>query len=521
MQNNNGSESNKNSGSKDASEEILEILNNYRRAHSRPESLSERIADGQQTDKENENGHIDIKKQPDSNGDTIILESPGKKRTHTAPAENAEFANRVMSHFTDEEQVQADIGYSAHFSDAADKEVLMKAQKNSKEARLQKEKKPKKFLATLGKSSLIFKALFYILFVVIVSAYLSYYVITIGNDVFALVKDDQETRIVVPENATVDDICKLLGEKKVISYPWVFKLYLKYRSDKEFEFIPGEHTLNSKMNYTQIIQKLTTLYSTRKQVRVVIPEGYTVDQIIDLLVENGIGSREKYVDAINNYPYKHEFVQELNKIGYSPYRKYRLEGYLFPDTYDFYTDTEEYLVINKILNNFDVKFWTDYKTQYEEVCKQYNMNFDQIITLASMVQAEGNNPVDFEYMSYVFHNRLKTGGEYLYLQSDATIQYILNERREDLTKADLEIDNHYNTYVYQGLPPGAICNPGLDAISAALFPVIPEDENGNQINALFFVTNKAGKTYYAATKAKHDANKKRVEQENRALKASN
>ncbi len=516
MQNNNGSNSNKSNGSKDASDEILDILNNYRKAHSQSERLEEPIPEERTA-----GSRTDNRRRPD-NGDTIIIDTPRTRKNYAAPAENTVISDRVMSHFADENQVElADSGYSSHFSDAADEKVIMQAQKKNREARLQKEKKPKKFFSAIGKSSLLFKALFYIFFVLIFSAYLSYYVITIGNDVFALVKDDQETRIIVPENATVDDVVSQLGEKKVINYPWVFKLYLKYRSDKEFEFIPGEHTLNSKMNYTQIIQELTTLYSTRKQVRIVIPEGYTVDQIIDLLVKNGIGSREKYVDAINNYPYKHEFIQELNKIGYSPDRKYRLEGYLFPDTYDFYTDTEEYLVINKLLNNFDVKFWADYKTQYEEVCKSYNMNFDQIIILASMVEAEGNNPIDFEYMSYVFHNRLKTGGEFLKLQSDATIQYILTERREDLTDADLAIKNPYNTYVYEGLPPGAICNPGLDAISAALFPVKPVNENGTSINAYFFVSNKAGKTYYAVNKAGHDANKKKVEKDNAALESAN
>lgn len=514
MQNNNSQGSNKNNGSKDASDEILDILNNYRKTHSHSEQV-EGISE------EKKAASHAGRKLPDSNGDTIIIESPRRRNTISAPAENTEISDRVMSHFTDEEQLeQAGAGYSSHFSDTADEKVL-KAKKNSKEARLQKEKKPRKFFSAVGKSSLLFKALFYIFFVLVVSAYLSYYAITIGNDVFALVKNDQETKIIVPENATVDDVVSQLGEKKVINYPWVFKLYLKYRSEKEFEFIPGEHTLNSKMNYTQIIQELTTLYQARKQVRVVIPEGYTVDQIIDLLVKNGIGSREKYVEAINNYPYKHEFIQELSKIGYSPNRKYRLEGYLFPDTYDFYTDTEEYLVINKLLNNFDVKFWQDYKTQYEDVCKSFNMNFDQIITLASMVQAEGNNPIDFEYISYVFHHRIKTGGKYKKLESDATIQYILSERREDLTQADLDIDNPYNTYKYEGLPPGAICNPGLDAISAALYPVIPKDDNGKQIDAYYFVSNKAGKTYYAVKLEDHQKNKDRVKRENAALEKAN
>jgi UPF0755 protein len=522
LQKNNDSPNNNNS-SKDASDEILDILNNYRKAHSEPEQISiEKPANEQISD--NQKQAANIRRQPDNNANTIIIgNSSRSKNTYDAPVETYEDTDRVMSHFADEEQYEQEDGgiINSHFSDSADKKVLTKAQKSSKEARLQKEKKPKKFFSALGKSSLLFKALFYILLVVIISAYLSYYIITIGNDVFALVKDDQETKIVLSQNATTDEVVNLLTEKKVIDYPWVFKLYLKYRSDKEFEFIPGEHKLNSTMNYTQIIQELTTLYTERKQVRVVIPEGYTVDQIIDLLVKSGVGSRDKYVDAINNYDYKHEFVQELKKLELSPNRKYRLEGYLFPDTYDFYTDTEEYLVINKLLNNFDVKFWADYKTQYEEVCKSHKMNFDQLIILASMVQAEGNNAVDFEYMSYVFHNRLKNSTKYPKLESDATIQYILNERREDLTEADLKIDNPYNTYEKEGLPPGSICNPGLDAISAALFPVKPVDDNGKEVNAFYFVSNKAGKTYYAEKNDQHATNKKKVERENAALTNSN
>ena len=515
MQNNNGSP-NDNKNSKDASDEILDILSKYQKAHSQPEQNSEENVVNKQP--------AELKNQPDNNANTIIIgNSTRKQNTYNNPVENTVDSDRVMSHFTDEEQFEQEDGgtINSHFSDSADKKVLMKAQQNSKEARLQKEKKPKKLFSTLGKSSLLFKALFYIFFVVIISAYLSYYIITIGNDVFALVKDDQETRIVLTENATVDEVVKQLGEKKVVNYPWVFKLYLKYRSDDEFTFIAGEHKLNANMNYTQIIQKLTTLYTERKQVRVVIPEGYTVDQIIDLLVKSGIGSREKYVDAINNYPYKHEFIQELGKLELSPNRKYRLEGYLFPDTYDFYNDTEEYLVINKLLNNFDVKFWADYKTQYVEVCKSFNLNFDQLITLASIVQAEGKSAVDFEYISYVFHNRLKNNKKYPKLESDATLQYILTEHREDFTEEDKNIENLYNTYRYEGLTPGSICNPGLDAISAALFPVKPVDENGNSINAFFFVSNKAGKTYYANDPQGHKTNKDRVARENAAFTNSN
>ena len=109
-----------------------------------------------------------------------------------------------------------------------------------------------------------------------------------------------------------------------------------YKTDGSNGYIPGDKTLNSTMNYNQLIAALTTEYVENEQVSITIPEGYTVDEIIDLLVGKGIGTREGYVEAINSYPYQHEFVQELDKNGYPESRKYRLEGYLYPDTYFFY-----------------------------------------------------------------------------------------------------------------------------------------------------------------------------------------
>ncbi|PKM61750.1 MAG: endolytic transglycosylase MltG [Firmicutes bacterium HGW-Firmicutes-21] len=284
----------------------------------------------------------------------------------------------------------------------------------------------------------------------------------------------------------------------------------------------GEHELSSDMNYTEIIQKLTLKHTTRFQVRIVIPEGLTVDQIIDIFLENGMGTKEGFVEAINNYPYKHEFVKQLEELGYPEDRKYRLEGYLYPDTYDFYIDAKEYLIINTLLNNFNRKFWSGYKSEYQDICEELGMTFDDIITLASMIEAEGNNALDFEYISYVFHNRIKNSTKYpefQFLQSDATIQYVLDARREDLTVDDLKLDNPYNTYVYKGLPPGAICNPGYDAISAALYPSAPVDDNDKTINAFYFVSNKVGKTYYSTTLLGHNNNKEKVRKDNAAIDA--
>ncbi len=486
---------------KKAGDEIIEILDNYRREHDNPPMSA-------QKSQEAENKKSESDSDDRRNKQNII---PEALLTHLSTQEQGGKPDTPLS---------ADI--NPHLSVSADKKELHKAQKQNKGQRFKKQKKSSNKLAfALGGGSLLFKAVFYIAFVLIISAYLSYYIIAVGNDVFALVKESLPVTITIEEDATEDEVAEILVEKGLIEYGWVFKLYLKYRSDEEFSFVPGEHELSADMNYSNLIQRLTVKYTERIQVRVVIPEGFTTDQIIDLFLANGIGTREGYVEAINNYPYKHEFVRELEELGYPEERIYRLEGYLFPDTYDFYIDTAEYLVINRLLNNFNTKFWRDYKTEYEEICEGFGMTFDDIITLAAMIQAEGNNALDFEYMSYVFHNRMENSDrypEFKLLQSDATIQYVLDARREDLTVDDLALDNPYNTYIYEGLPPGAICNPGYDAISAALYPSRPE-QDGKTINAFYFVSNKIGKTYYSSTLSGHNKNKEQVKKDNASIEA--
>lgn len=378
-----------------------------------------------------------------------------------------------------------------------------------------------------SKISLIPKAVIYIAVVLLISAYLSYYIITIGNDVFALVTDSREVTVVLGDSETDESVAKLLEEKGIIQYGWVYELYMKYRSDgEETKYVAGMYQLNTDLNYSQLITLLTSVRKERHELRITIPEGFTVDQIIDLFVANGLGTREGYVEAINNYPYKHEFVRLLDERGYSSDRIYRLEGYLYPDTYDFYSDTSEVYVINKLLNNFNNKFWRDFVKEnddgdsYRNMClDEYSLDFDDVIVLASMIQAEGKTALDFECISYVFHNRLEHPTTFPCLESDATIQYILEERETDSSQIDISIDNPYNTYKYEGLPPGAVCNAGLDSLMAAMFPSAPLDSRDREINAYYFVSNNAGKTYYASSLSGHQSNVEQVKKDNEAIEA--
>jgi UPF0755 protein len=371
-----------------------------------------------------------------------------------------------------------------------------------------------------GLISGVAKAIIYIVVVLIISTFLSYFIITAGNDVFALVKTQTPDTFTITSEDDYSSVAEKLKTAGAVDYDWLFKMFIIFQVDNtdEIDFIEGEYSLEAGLNYTQIFTKLTVEPFVQTEIQITVPEGYTTDQIIEMLVSKNIASKDELIHAINNYPFKHEFVQQLEEFGYSKDRKYRLEGYLYPDTYYFYENSDPVQVINKFLNNFDTKFWDEYEYTYKEYCEKHGLTFDEIITLSSIVQMEGITLLDFENISMVFHNRMKSNS-YPKLESCATIQYFLEERKDIITDADTKIDNPYNTYMYDGLPPGAICNPGINAIESALFPAFdPEMLKENNIKtAYFFVSDLAGNIYYAATERGHEANKAKVKKINEQI----
>ncbi|MGM9624900.1 MAG: endolytic transglycosylase MltG [Eubacteriales bacterium] len=340
----------------------------------------------------------------------------------------------------------------------------------------------------------LLKGIVYIVSVLVISVFASWAIIEIANDVFAFVKSDEVVSVVIDEDMTAKDVAQLLYDNGVIKYPTVYELYIRLKKEST-DYLVGEYEISPSMNYGQLNDTFTYIANTREQVVITIPEGYTVDQIIDYLVASGIGTREGYVDAINNYEFTDfRFIDELGEL--NPERKYRLEGYLFPDTYYVFKDSSEVAVIYKFLQNFDKKI-TD---AYYERAALLGMSMDDIITLASMIQAEGVTLTDFENISSVFHNRLSNPIRYPCLQSDATLQYILDKRKLSLTAEDLKMDSGYNSYLYPGLPPGSICNPGMDAINCALYPA--------ETDYYYFLADGKGNTYFSSTNEEHEALKK-------------
>lgn len=353
--------------------------------------------------------------------------------------------------------------------------------------------------------SSLLKAVIYLMSVLVVAGLLSYYAINIANDVFALVKRDEEIQITISEDMTLKEYGKLLEENGVIEYPSVFAFYADLRG-KSPNFAPGDYTVNPSMNYDQLLSTVSQKTAvTRETVVVVIPEGYTVDDIIDTLVNKyGLSSEEELVDAVQNYDFDYWFVDQLENLRDG--RKYRLEGYLYPDTYYYYTDASAETIINKMLSNFDTKMKQTFKNaiadgenyveKINNLCAERGYTFDDIVILASMIQMEAFYDIEYGTISSVFNNRLanpsKTGG---LLGSDATIYYILDEHPDTLTQAQLEIDSPYNTRKYAGLPPGSITNPTYLAINYALYP--------EKTDYYYFVAKKDGYNLFAKTYAQH------------------
>lgn len=351
----------------------------------------------------------------------------------------------------------------------------------------------------------------YLAVVIVTGILLGSKIVSVGNDIFAFTFETDLEGNPVNYTIVIDDagmspaeVGKMLKDAGVIKYDWAFKLYAQLKKKENFKVTPGSYTLSADANYDSIMSQLNPV-PARQEITITFTEGMNTDEIIELFLENGIGTREGFEQAINSYPYSYWFMDYLR--GDLPDgRFYRLDGYLYPDTYRFYSDTGEVAAIDKLLANFDKKFGEEYK----EACDDLGLTPDEVVRIASMIEAEVKHAVDIIPVASVFHNRLKSSSFDGLIQSDATVQYYFyhteGARHEEITPEDLETDTPYNTYLYKGLPPGAICNPSLTSLRAALYP-------DDSCPYYYFVARPNGYMYYAKTLAEHNANIEKVREE--------
>lgn len=303
--------------------------------------------------------------------------------------------------------------------------------------------------------------LLYILFVLGVSGLLAGIGWITANDVLALNKQELTAMITITDDEDFGTIVNTLKDEGIIEYKFAFRVFSALSGAKD-KIAAGTYALNTDMDYSAIINNMSSSSASRQQTTVTIPEGYTVEQIFQLLEEKGVSTVEKLNDMAATHDYAFSFLQEL-PLGDST----RLEGYLFPDTYNFYLGEDPLYVINKMLVNFDARL-TD--TLRQEISDE-GKTIHEIIIIASLIEKETDG-TDQGNIASVIYNRLnnptaETAG---FLNIDASIQYVLPAGRV-VTQADYEsVDSPYNTYLYKGLTPGPISNPGMAAIRAAMYP---------------------------------------------------
>lgn len=322
--------------------------------------------------------------------------------------------------------------------------------------------------------------LMYFVFVISLSVILACVGWMAASDVLALNKEYTEGTVTLPESiftekeievenedgsvtqktvmsADLDYVANALKDAGLIEYKGLFKFFCRF-TDADIDMDPGTYELNTKCDYNALVLRMQTASISMVTTTITFPEGYTMQQIFEKLEEEGICSVEDLEEAAANYVYNYSFLDWSE-----PGEASRLEGYLFPDTYEFYQGMQASSAINKFLLNFHGKLTADMYTQADNL----GISLHQAVIIASMIESEAANDEERATIASVIYNRL---AQDMPLQIDATVMYALGEHKEYLTEEDLKVDSPYNTYTNTGLPAGPISNPGLASLNAALNP---------------------------------------------------
>lgn len=366
-----------------------------------------------------------------------------------------------------------------------DKENYIDEPKNPEK----KKKRNKKSKSAFNNS--IFGGLFLSFAIIGIALILAIGGISLGREYLGVDKDQKEVTFNIPKGSTSSDIAELLEENSIIKHKTFFELVFKLKAPETI--YPGDITLQPSMGYTAIINQLATMRESYETATISFPEGITLLEAAKLLEENGVCKVDDFLFEFN----KDQGFDFEKLINGNDNAFYQMEGYFFPDTYEFYKNDKGYNITKKVREHFEQKF-TD---KMLEKMKQENLTLNQLMTLASMVQWESNSVEDMPKVASVFLNRLKDPDTFPSFQSDATEKYIVKVIKEKATtKAEQEhYSESYDTYDHKGLPAGPICNPGIEAINAVLNP--------EKTNYYYFCNNlETGESFFAETLEEHEAN---------------
>lgn len=332
-------------------------------------------------------------------------------------------------------------------------------------------------------------------------------------DVMAFGKDNQKVTITITEDDTIGSISKKLGQANLVRYPQLFKLFAQV-TGKDDDIGVGTFTLNSQLDYNAMINAMYSYAGSQGVVDIMFPEGVNCAQIFKMLEDKEVCT----IADLEKYAADGELKDYWFLEGVARGDKYCLEGYLAPDTYEFYKNDEPRRVLEKFLNEFDSRFTDKMKEDFTlmqtrhadnlrragfgaSYIEEHTLTLHQVITLSSVIQKEAASDGECYDIASVFYNRL-ADPNILSLGADATVYYALGDyfgEIEELTVEHLNVDSPYNTRKNQGIPPGPICNTGVHALYAALEP--------NDTNYKYFVYDKNASAHrFALTESEHNQN---------------
>ena len=308
-------------------------------------------------------------------------------------------------------------------------------------------------------------------------------------------EDTGEYAFEITSGQSLNRVATNLEQAGLIRNKSVFKYYCDFAGMGQ-KIQVGSYTLKKDMSMTEIADRLTTGDGNPLVRNITLIPGETVEDFAEKLVRNGVlQSAEAFLKACRNGKAYREYyyIDDVMRTGKPEERKYVLEGYLSPNTYEVYVTATEDEIIRKLLSQTETVF----TEENQERAKALGLTMDQVLTMASLIEKEAKAS-DFARVSAVFHNRLK---EKMKLESDVTIHYITGVRKMSLTESDLNINSPYNTYRVSGLPVGPICNPSAAAVRAALYP----DESMVNEKYLYFCAKEpeSGELYFSKTLDQH------------------
>lgn len=296
--------------------------------------------------------------------------------------------------------------------------------------------------------------------------------------------------VIIPSGSSVLQIGRLLEEHGLVRDAELFSYYVRYKGVAP-KLKAGEYAFTPGQTHDELIEAMVEGKTVVRSARFTIPEGWNVEQIAEHLAAEGLADKTRFLDVVNKGSFPaFPFVDEIPE---NEARKNRLEGYLFPETYEIKQGATEQEIVEKML----AQFQKEWKPEWTEKVKAYNLTIDQAVNLASIVEREVTVDKERPIVAGVYYNRMR---EKWPLQADATVQFILGKQRDRLTYEDLKIDDPYNTYTNPGLPPGPIASPGRASLEAVANP--------EQHDYFFYVTKKDGtmEHYFSKTLKEHNAN---------------